>query len=39
MGDDRNGVAVNLVAGLGFVMLLLIAGHVAVNKVWPQLAG
>ena len=35
MGDNRNGPEINAVAGLGFVLLLAMAGYTAVEKVWP----
>ncbi|MFT4691827.1 MAG: Nramp family divalent metal transporter [Verrucomicrobiia bacterium] len=35
MGDNRNGPGINAVAGLGFVLLLAMAGYTAVEKVWP----
>lgn len=37
MGDERNGAVINVVAGLGFAMLLAIAGYTAVAKVWPAI--
>lgn len=35
MGTARNGLLLNIVAGFGFVVLLLMAGTIAVGKVWP----
>jgi Mn2+/Fe2+ NRAMP family transporter len=36
MGEDRNSPFMNLVAGLGFVMLLAMAWYTATAKVWPK---
>ena len=36
MGEDRNSPVMNLVAGLGFVMLLAMAWYTATAKVWPK---
>ena len=37
MGDHANGLVTHLFAGLGFLLLLAIAGWVAIFKVWPGL--
>jgi len=37
MGSFRNGVVMNIFAGLGFVLLLAIAVFIATQKVWPGL--
>ncbi len=37
MGQHRNGPAINAVAGVGFIILVLMAYHTAVNKVWPAI--
>ena len=37
MGDHANGLVTHLLAGSGFLLLLAIAGWVAVNKVLPGL--
>ncbi len=37
MGEHANGPLMHLLAGLGFALLLAIAGWVAVVKVWPGL--
>lgn len=37
MGDHRNGTLLNLVAGIGFVLLVLMAYHTAINNVLPAL--
>ncbi len=37
MGEHRNGLAINLVAGIGFILLVMMAYHTAVNKVLPAL--
>ncbi|MBI07826.1 MAG: hypothetical protein CMI30_00580 [Opitutae bacterium] len=36
MGEDKNTPAMNLLAGLGFVMLLAMAYYTATAKVWPK---
>jgi len=36
MGEDRNSPVMNLVAGLGFVMLLAMGWYTATAKVWPK---
>ncbi|MFV2070913.1 MAG: divalent metal cation transporter, partial [Pirellulales bacterium] len=35
MGDDRNPMALNLVAGAGLLMLMAMALYTATQKVWP----
>ena len=39
MGDRKNGILLNVVAAVGFVLLLAMAGYTAVEKVWPALRG
>jgi len=39
MGQDRNGRGTNILAGLGFLLLLAIAIFVATQKVWPKVSG
>lgn len=39
MGEHTNGVAVNIVAGIGFLVLLAMAGNTAINKVLPAIQG
>jgi len=39
MGEHTNGVAVNIVAGIGFLVLLAMAGNTAFNKVLPAVQG
>ncbi|HIG29432.1 MAG TPA: divalent metal cation transporter [Verrucomicrobiales bacterium] len=36
MGDHRNGPAMNAAAVIGLILLILMAYHTAVNKVWPE---
>lgn len=38
MGDQRNGWGLNLLGGLGFLMLLAMAAYTAIYKVWPAVA-
>ena len=38
MGEDRNTPAMNLFAGLGFMMLLAMAWYTATAKVWPKVS-
>jgi NRAMP (natural resistance-associated macrophage protein)-like metal ion transporter len=38
MGDRCNSPAVNFVAGIGFLMLLVMALNTATGKVWPAVA-
>lgn len=38
MGDQRNGWGLNLLGGLGFLMLLAMAAYTATYKVWPAVA-
>lgn len=37
MGDDRNGPVINIVAGIGFLLLLAMAWYTASEKVAPQI--
>lgn len=39
MGEHTNGQAVNLVAGVGFLVLLAMAANTAFNKVLPAIQG
>jgi manganese transport protein len=39
MGEHTNGLAVNIVAGIGFLVLLAMAGSTAFNKVLPAVQG
>lgn len=39
MGEHRNGIITNIAAGLGFLILVVIAVNVASNKVWPAVVG
>lgn len=39
MGEHTTGTAVNVVAGIGFLVLLAMAGNTAVNKVLPAVQG
>jgi len=39
MGEEKNGPFVNLVAGLGFILLLCMAGSTLFNKVIPAVSG
>ena len=36
MSEDRNTPTMNAVAGIGFLMLLAMAGYTATAKVWPK---
>ena len=38
MGEDRNRIGINIVAGIGFVLLLAMAWYTAMYKVGPQLS-
>ena len=38
MGDQRNGWGLNLLGGLGLLMLLAMAAYTATSKVWPAVA-
>jgi Mn2+/Fe2+ NRAMP family transporter len=38
MGIHRNGVFLNVAAGLGFLLLLAMAYYTAVEKVWPNIS-
>jgi len=38
MGEHRNGLATNVLALIGFLLLLAIAWYVASNKVWPEIS-
>ena len=39
MGEQRNGPVMNVLAGLGLLLLLIIAVNVAITKVYPALVG
>ncbi len=39
MGDMRNGLWLNLTAGLGLLLLVAMSWYVATEKVWPALQG
>ena len=39
MGEHRNGPVVNVLAGVGFLLLLAMAWYTATHKVWPAVAG
>lgn len=39
MGEHTNGTAVNFIAGIGFLVLLAMAGNTAFNKVLPAVQG
>ena len=39
MGENRNSLPVNIAAGLGFLLLLAMAGYTAIVKVWPKIEG
>ena len=36
MGTHRNSLLMNVAAGIGFAMLLVLAAYVATQKVWPN---
>jgi Mn2+/Fe2+ NRAMP family transporter len=38
MGEDRNGLGLNLLASIGAVLLALMAWYTAVHKVWPAVS-
>ena len=38
MGEDRNGPLINTLGGVGFVLLLIMAGNTAIYKVWPEVS-
>ncbi len=38
MGEERNGWGLNVLGGLGFLMLLAMAAYTATYKVWPAVA-
>jgi len=38
MGDHRNGPVINVLALIGFLLLLAIAWYVATHKVWPEIS-
>ncbi len=38
MGEDRNGLLINTLGGVGFMLLLIMAGNTAVYKVWPKVS-
>ena len=37
MGEQRNGPLLNIVGGIGFIMLLAMAWNTAFNEVWPKI--
>ncbi len=37
MGEHRNGILMNIFAGIGFVLLLGMAWYIATEKVLPQI--
>lgn len=39
MGAQRNGPWTNAAAAIGFVAVMAMALHLAINKVWPQISG
>ena len=39
MGDDTNSLLVNVVGGIGLVLLLAMAWYTAAYKVWPAIVG
>jgi len=39
MGEYRNSLPVNIVAGLGLVLLVMISWYIATEKVWPAVSG
>ena len=39
MGENRNGLMINILAGVGFLMLLAMGWYVASAKVWPAIQG
>lgn len=39
MGEYTTGLGVNIVAGIGFLVLLAMAGNTAINKVLPAVQG
>ena len=38
MGEHRNGSLLNVVGGVGFLILLAMAWNTAFNKVWPKVS-
>ena len=38
MGEQKNGPILNIVGGIGFLMLLAMAWNTAFNKVWPKVS-
>ena len=38
MGEQKNGPLLNIVGGIGFLMLLAMAWNTAFNKVWPKVS-
>ncbi len=38
MGPERNSLGTNLAAGIGFLLLLALAGYTASEKVWPAIS-
>lgn len=39
VGNKRPSVLTNAIAAMGFVVLLAMAGHIAVHRVWPAIRG
>lgn len=39
MGEDTNGLVTNIVAGLGFLVLLLISANLVLGKILPMVLG
>lgn len=39
MGQHRNGPFLNIIGGIGFLLLLAMAWNTAFNKVWPRVSG
>lgn len=39
MGEDTNGLVTNIVAGLGFLVLLLISANLVLGKILPMVVG
>lgn len=38
MGEHRNGVALNIAAGVSLILLMMMAWYTAVYKVWPKVS-
>ena len=39
MGEHRNSLLMNLVAGIGFLLLVAMSIYTATEKVWPAISG